>query len=236
MSAPFGDPRIAAGMAAQLGSRRERIAAGERSIGWKVGFGSRTAMEKFAISGPLVGFLTTAGLVESGSLVSLAGWTQPVAEPELAVHIGKDLRGGAGTAEAEAAIAGLSPAIELANLDPAPDQIETILGGNIYHRHVILGPMDASRSGGSVTGLRARVERNGEEYARQSELEANTGRIVAIVRHVAGVLEASGERLRSGEFIIAGSITPPIFLDTNDRELVHHVKGLGRVSVHFTRA
>jgi 2-keto-4-pentenoate hydratase len=221
-------------MAAQLGKRRERIAAGETPIGWKVGFGAKTAMEKLGISAPLVGFLMESGRLESGNTASVAGWTQPLAEPEIAVHIGHDLSGDADEAAAEAAIAALSPAIELANLDPAPDRIETILAGNIYHRHVIVGPPDRSRQGGSVTGLRTRVIRNGEEAATQSELEANTGRIVAIVRHVAGLLARCGERLRAGELIIAGSITPPLFLDADDREIAHEVEGLGSVSVRFT--
>jgi 2-keto-4-pentenoate hydratase len=228
------DPRIAAGMAALLARRRERIAAGERPIGWKVGFGATAAMEKLGIDAPLVGFLTGAGLVESGSTVSLAGWTKPVAEPEVAVYIGKDVPEGASDEIAKAAIAGLATAIELADLNPPPAQIEAILGGNIFNRHVILGPADRTRPGGSVSGLRTRVVRNGSEVATQSDLEANTGRIVTILRQVADTLARSGERLRAGEFVIAGSIVPPIFLDADDRELAHDVEGLGTVSVRFT--
>ncbi|MGH6925308.1 MAG: 2-keto-4-pentenoate hydratase [Propylenella sp.] len=233
MSPDVNDPRVAAGMAAQFALRKRRIAAGEKPIGWKVGFGAKAAMEKLGTSAPLIGFLTSAGLLQSGDAVSLKGWTHPVGEPELAVHIEDDLAGDASDATVEAAIAGLAPAIELANLDPAPDRVETILSGNIYHRHVIVGALDRSRSGGSVTGLRAHVIRNGEEVASQSALEANTGRIVAIVRHVADVLAHHGERLAAGEFIIAGAVTPPLFLDSRDRELVHHVDGLGNVSVRF---
>ena len=41
---PWDDPRIARGMTAQLAKRRERIAAGERPLGWKVGLGSPATM------------------------------------------------------------------------------------------------------------------------------------------------------------------------------------------------
>ena len=51
-------------------------------------------------------------------MVSLAGWHKPVAEPEIAVHMGRDLPGAAGRATAIAAIAALGPAIELAGLLP----------------------------------------------------------------------------------------------------------------------
>ena len=50
---------------------------------------------------------------------------------------------------------------------------------------------------------------------------------------VAGLLARCGECLRAGEFIIAGSITPPLFLDADDREIAHEVEGLGSVSVRF---
>jgi 2-keto-4-pentenoate hydratase len=94
--------------------------------------------------------------------------------------------------------------------------------------------MDPSRAGGSVTGLTTRVVRNGEEVASNSVLEANTGKIVTIVRHVADVLARCGEGLKAGEFIIAGSITPPLFLTAEDRELTHDIEGLGSVSVRFS--
>jgi 2-keto-4-pentenoate hydratase len=228
------DPRIATGMAALLARRRKRIDAGETPIGWKVGFGAPAAMAKLAIDRPLVGFLMRTNEVQSGDSVPLGGWTKPVAEPEVAVILGKDLVGDADEADAAAAIAALAPAIELANLDPAPEEVERILAGNIYHRHVIVGRADRTRSGGSVAGLRTRVTRNGEEIASQPELEANTGRIVATVRSVADLLERCGERLRTGEIVIAGSIIPPLFLTAEDRELIHDVEGLGSVSVRFT--
>jgi 2-keto-4-pentenoate hydratase len=59
--------------------------------------------------------------------------------------------------------------------------------------------------------------------------------VIDIVRHVAGMLAACGERLRAGEVIIAGSITAPLFLDATDRELVHALDPIGAVSVAFSR-
>ena len=125
---------------------------------------------------------------------------------------------------------------ELADINVPPDRIEPILSCDIYQRHVIVGPVDRSRAGGSVTGLTTCVIRNGEETASNSVLEANTGKIVTIVRHVADVLARCGEGLKAGEFIIAGSITPPLFLTAEDRELTHDIEGLGSVSVRFEPA
>src|SRR5450759_159643 len=162
------DPRIARGMQIQLSRWRERLNGGEQALGWKVGFGARAAMEKLGITAPLIGFLTDRALVSSGVTLSLANWKKPLAEPEIAVHMGKDLPAGAEREQAMKAIAGLGPAIELADLDRPPEDVEQILAGNIYQRHVILGACDVSRAGGVLDGLMGRIVRNGTEVAHTS--------------------------------------------------------------------
>ena len=235
MSTAWYDPRIARGMAKQLTRWHERLKAGEKALGWKVGFGAPAAMERLKIQAPLVGFLTDHALVPSGKTLSLAGWSKPVAEPEIAVHIGKDLPGGAGRDKVKAAIAALSPAIELADLDHPPDEVEAILAGNIYQRHIILGLRDASRAGGVTDGLLARVLRNGSEVATTSDPQALTGDLIDIVHHVADMLSAFGERLRAGQIIITGSIVPPLWVEAGE-EIAFQLDPIGAVSIRFAAA
>jgi 2-keto-4-pentenoate hydratase len=47
MKLTIDDPRILRGMALQLGRRRDRLNAGQRPLGWKVGFGAPAALQKF---------------------------------------------------------------------------------------------------------------------------------------------------------------------------------------------
>src|SRR5713226_7574239 len=102
-------------------------------------------------------------LIPSNSKLSLAGWKKPAAEPELAVHLGENLSAESNRATAMAAISGLGPAIEIADVDHPSDDVEGTLACNIYQRHVILGSNDVTRAGGLLTGLSARVLRNGCE-------------------------------------------------------------------------
>lgn len=234
MTASSDDPRIERGMRAQIALRRERMAAGDGAIGWKVGLGTQAAMQRLQIAGPLVGFLSESSRVSTGDTVSLRGWVKPTAEPELAIHIGRDLRGGSDEAAARAAIAAVGPAIELVDIDPPPEDVEAILAANIFHRRVILGAADPERAGGDVGDLTAVVRRNGEEVARVDDLEAATGNLIAIVRHVADTLERAGERLLAGQVIIAGSIIPAIALTADDRKVSYDVAGLGGLTVRFT--
>ena len=235
MNSSSEDPRIARGMQMQLSRRQECLARGEQPLGWKVGFGAPAAMEKLGIKAPLIGFLTDRALVASGATLSLANWKKPLAEPEIAVHMESDLPAGADRDAVRCAIKGIGPAIELADLDHPPDDVEQILAGNIYQRHVILGPCDTSRSGCVLDGLTGRILRNGTEAARTSDPQANTGDLIDIVRHVADVLAAFGEQLRAGQIIITGSIVPPLWVEAGE-EVVFHLDPLGGVSIRFAPA
>jgi 2-keto-4-pentenoate hydratase len=230
----WDDPRVVRGMQAQLEMRRLRLADGDQPLGWKVGFGAPAMLELLRISGPLIGFLTQNGRVQSGNSVSLSGWTKPVAEPEIAVHIGSDVPAGADAATAEAAIAGISPAIELVDLTAPLQDPERILGDNIYQRHVVLGGSAPARAGTQSDGLTCRIIRHGKEFARTTDPQANTGQWVNIVRHVADVLAAFGERLHAGEIIITGSVVPPLTIEPGEDGIAFEVDPIGAVTVRFS--
>lgn len=232
---PAIDPRVAAGMKAQLAKRATKIAAGGVRLGWKAGFGAPAALDKFKLAGPLVGFMLAEARVASGDAVSTAGWTKPVAEPEIAVWLGADLTSGRDPAAVKAAISGIGPAIELADLDPPPEDVTTILAGNIYHRRVILGRVDNGRAGARLDGLAGIVGRSCTRGApvTGAALEANTGRVLDVVAHIAETLAASGEKLARGDVVICGSVVAPIFLEPSDTEVAFSLDGIGEVSVRI---
>jgi 2-keto-4-pentenoate hydratase len=223
------DPRIDRGLLAQLTERHRRVDAGERPLGWKLGMGTPAAMDNLGTSAPLVGYMLESARLESGATCDVSGWSNPRLEPEIAVHMGADLAGGADRSEAERAIAGLGPAIELVDPDPHADDPEAILAGNIYHRHVILGPV---REGAAAAGVRARILRDGEEVAAADDATEATGDPVELVMHVAATLDAAGERLRADEVVICGSVVPALEIAPG-QELEVRLEPLGGVSVRI---
>jgi 2-keto-4-pentenoate hydratase len=102
-------------------------------------------------------------------------------------------------------------------VDHPSEDVEGTLARNIYQRHLILGGCDTAYAGGKLSGLRARVERNAAVMAHTTELEALTGELLTIVGHVANLLSHFGEVLRAGQLIIAGSITPPIWVQAGEK-------------------
>src|SRR5262249_59124211 len=107
-------------------------------VGWRVALGARAAQHRMKLSGPLIGFMLARAILPSGGRVSVAQWHKPVAEPEIAVHIGRDLPANADEAAVRTAIAALAPAIEIADVDGPTDDVESVLAGDILQRHVPL--------------------------------------------------------------------------------------------------
>lgn len=234
MSVTLTDPRIANGMRAQMELRRRLLDDGATQIGWKVGLGAPAMQIKCGLTAPIVGFLLDRAELASGATVSLAGWQKPVAEAEIAAYIGRDLPAGADRDEVRRAISALGPAIELADVTSAMDDVQAVLAGDIFQRHVILGPRDIMRSGARLDGLKGRATRSGQDVAVPADLEANIGEVVNIVRHVADVAAAVGGGLRAGHVIICGSLTAPMFLDPGERSVEFELAPIGAISVSFS--
>jgi 2-keto-4-pentenoate hydratase len=198
-------------MRAQLEARRAALDAGAEPLGWKIGINVPAVQERLGIDEPVVGFMTSWSLVEAGGSVDVGDWNAPVVEPEVAIRVG-----------AGGTIAAVAPAIELVDIDLPFDDIEPILAGNIFHRHVVLGEevADVEPAG------RCRVLVDGEEVAAASvECDAE-----GTVAHVAEFLERHGARLTAGDLIIAGSLTAPQPVPAGAR-IEAEVGELGAVSV-----
>jgi 2-keto-4-pentenoate hydratase len=223
------DSRVAAGMREQLRLRDRLVSDGARQIGWKMGFGSAAGLASLGIARPLVGFLLDSGLLPDGSTVPIRSWQRPVLEPEVAVRVRRDVPVDATWDETRASIDGLAPAIELVDINPPPEQVGPVLAGNIFHRHLVLGPVDDSRSTGD--GLSARLLVDGVEVSSTDDPATLTGGdVVELVRQAAELLGACGEVLAAGQVVITGSVLPPLPMTPGQR-VEAHIDPLGSLSV-----
>jgi len=201
------DPRVIAGMAAQAQARAGLLDGGARSIGWKAGLGVPAAMEKVRTTAPVTGFLTSATLLASGGRAALDGWAAPTFEPEVAVRVDRDVAGDASAEAVRAAIGAVAPAIELVDLG-APDDLEAVLAGNIFHRAFAIGPWTAV----PPAEARLRVTVGDEVRADDVDPAAALGDLTEVVRAIAAQAALAGPGLRAGELVITGSAIPAIAL------------------------
>jgi 2-keto-4-pentenoate hydratase len=228
------DARVARGLGAQLARWRERLAAGERRLGWKIGLNLPAVQEALGISAPVIGALTSGSRLEPGAAHSLAGGTRVGVEPEIAIHMATEVAAGSDSRSAAAAIGALGPAIEVVDIDLPFEDLERILAGNVFHRAVMLGPADDRLSAEQVWGVTARVLLDGSEQASARVADAAADP-AAVVRLVADLLGELGETLAARDVIISGSLTPIVWVKAGDRVAVD-LGPLGRLETSFTPA
>jgi 2-keto-4-pentenoate hydratase len=206
--------RVSRGMRALLDRRDRELARGDRQVGWKIGFNTAAIQQHLGLTDPVVGYLLESGVIPAGSTLSLAGWSAPAVEVELAVRVGDD--GGVG---------GLAPALELVDLDMPFDDIEPVLAGNICQRGVVFG---AEVPGVDPWATRVKVTK-AEAVVAEGDLEEDPATTVEFVRTF---LAAHGATLEPGQRIIAGSMVAPMAVAPGD-ELRVAFGPLGELRIAF---
>jgi len=218
------DERVAAGLREQLASWRAELQGGARRVGWKIGLNVPEVQQALGIGEPVIGYLTSATLLEPGGSFDGTGAERLMAEPEVALTIGHDVEPG-DLDDAREAIAAFAPAIELVDVGGSSGDVQAILAGNVFHRAVVFGEerpalVDVSLDG--TIAARGEVRESAEvprDYADVVELTAR-------------LLAGAGERLEEGDRIIAGSLTPQVPVEPGD-EVSVDLGPLGGVAVRI---
>jgi 2-keto-4-pentenoate hydratase len=209
------------GLRRQAAQLRERLAAGERRVGWKVALNDPRVQRALGIEAPVIGYLTSATVVPSGAPHALAGATRPAIEPEVAVHVGE---GGE--------IAALGTALEVIDVDMPFDDLPAIMERNVFHRAAVLGP--PVQGVAELAGLTARMTRNGRA---EPEIDVAGAALppAETVELVGRCLAEVGDELRPGDVIIAGSLVTAVPLEAGERVELE-IDGLGAVALEIRSA
>lgn len=219
------------GMRAQLSARRQRLAMGERRIGWKMGYMDAAVRTRLGLPHPLVGFLTSGRLIPDGGVLRHASHAHLLAEPEVALRLARDLAPGCSPAEAAAAIDALAPALEIVDVtQPLEDMVE-ILAGNLFHAAVVLGAPLVAGNLASLAGVTGGLWVNAVRQGTidPASLLQNPG---ALLAQVADLLGQVGVGLRAGDWIITGSVVKPSRVRAGD-EVVVDLGALGRAALRI---
>lgn len=200
----------------QLAHWRATLDSGAHRVGWKIGFNAPAIQKDLGLEHSVVGHLTTATLVGASHAHSLAGAKSPLAEPELAIHVGPGH-----------SIAGLSPALEVIDMDaiPAgPEEVPATIEHNIFHRAVAIGPGREGEPGEATFSVDGAVADTADAAAVD---------LPGTVTLVAEILEAAGERLEAGDRIISGTLTRPQPVKPGG-SVALELGSLGSIDIDFT--
>ena len=217
------------GMQAQLRVWRQRLAGGERRIGWKMGYMDAAVRARLGLPHPLVGHLTSGRLIPDGGVLHAARNASLLAESEVALRLGHDVAPGCSAREAAEAIDALAAAVEIVDVTQPQEDMLEILAGNLFHAAVALGTPQ------TVCGLRSLPDISGGLWVndvQQGGVDAasllhDPGVLLA---QVAGMLGRVGAGLKAGDWIITGSVVKPARVQTVDR-IVVDLGALGRIGL-----
>ena len=189
------DSVLETALARQLEGWRVVLRGGACRVGWKLGLGDRER-----IAGEIaIGHLTSATERPSGGSYATADTGALHADAELALRMGSDVAPEADAGTARTAVADLAAAVEIVDLSYPPDDPESAVAQNVFHRAVAFGPWQpaplASRSQGTLVV-------NGEVRATAPADDDYGPKVAALAR----LLGTMGERLQAGDRIITGSI------------------------------
>jgi 2-keto-4-pentenoate hydratase len=202
------EPEIESGLKRHLAQHAEKLAAGEKRLGWKVAFNAEPMQQRLGLPHSLVAGLRQGSQRNVGERASLGGGTRIALEAEVAVALCRDIASDDSDEAIAAGIEGLGPAIEIIDIDRSFDELEEVLAEGVFHRAVVFGEMRTPAGGASLEGVPARVELNGNLVV-ETDAGLATGHPVEVLRLIASILEPLGEGLRAGDRVILGSMNVP---------------------------
>ena len=220
------------GMQAQLAVWRHSVQAHGLRLGWKIGFGDRAAQQRAGLAAPVIGYLRRDRLLQSGAEFQIPKNSVIKAEVEIAIRMGRDVEAGISAAQAQEAIAAIAPAVEVVDVTDALVGIEALLRGNLYHAAVLIGPQLSTVTTAPRESIQARLHVNGAPW-RDSEPARLPERFGEIVQVAAQTLNAQGEHLIAGDWIICGAIIEPLVVKPGDR-LDVQMPPFERLALEFT--
>ncbi|HSV53910.1 MAG TPA: fumarylacetoacetate hydrolase family protein [Burkholderiaceae bacterium] len=127
-----------------LAVRAQRVARGERPMGYKVGFTNRNIWPRYQVFGPIWGSVydTTTSFCDGQGEVSLAGTSQPRLEPECVFGMARTPPAEASLDELLASVAWVAPGFEIVQSHLADWKFaaaDTVADGAL-HARLLVGP------------------------------------------------------------------------------------------------
>ena len=201
------------------------VGLGSRRCGYKVALSSSGAQRALGATEPAFGILFDRMAIDDGGRMDRGARIRPLIESEVAVLVGRDLAGSPDVPSARRAVAGVRPAIEVADTRvrgrlTAADCVADNASGGAF---VLGGPEWIAVDGIDLAGVAVTLECPWCDPVHGSG-DAVLGDPLAALAWLAQALtQRTGQGLRAGDVVMTGSLHPPV-----------PVGGPGRVEARFT--
>ena len=201
----------------QSAQMAQKLAAGRKIIGWKIGLTSKVMQDALGIDTPDSGVLYDDMLFETGATVPAGRFIQPRVEAEIAFVTRAPIDGDVTREDVLAATEAVVPSLEILDTrilrtDPATGKARNIfdtVSDNAANAGIVLG---AERHAAGAHDLRwtgAILRKNGEVVATGLGAAVLDDPVMGIV-WLARRMGHYGQRIEAGQVILSGSFIAPI--------------------------
>lgn len=213
----------------------ERVAAGGRIVGRKIGLTSLAVQEQLGVDQPDFGSLFADMVFCDGEPIDLSRFIQPKVEAEVAFVLGEDIDTQTPTiADVIRATAFVLPAIEVVDsrIQNWDIKITDTIADNASCGAVVLGTVPYSLSALDLPGMGMLLEHNGQVVSTGAG-RACLGSPTVAVTWLAQELKRRDNPLRAGEILLSGALGPMVAVKGAGVYRAS-INGLGDVTAVFT--
>jgi len=203
-----------------------RAAAGERTVGRKIGLTSPGMQRQMGVDEPDYGDLWGSRHIpapDGRAHVALAPFLQPRVEGELAFLLAADLDAdGIGAGDVLAATEAVAPALEIVDSRIANWQIRLVdtIADNASYGGFLHGPWSPGLAARDLVDLEMELRRNDETVMRERG-SAVLGSPAIAVAWLANKLRSFGVVLRAGDIVLSGSFGAAVDAHPGDAFSLH---------------
>jgi 2-oxopent-4-enoate/cis-2-oxohex-4-enoate hydratase len=212
-----------------------RLRAGEKLVGKKIGVTSKPVQEMLGVFQPDFGFLTDAMLCANGCDISIGdSLIQPRAEGEIAFRLKADLCGpGVTESDVLQATESIMPCFEIVDsrIEDWKIRIQDTVADNASCGVFVLGEQEVDPRDYDLPKLHMRIWKN-NEFHSEGLGSAVQGNPLTAVAWLANTLGEFDIPFRAGEVILSGSLGPLIPVVAGD-EMRLELEGIGCCSCRF---
>ena len=233
--APFTDDEPALdeqwGYDVQAVDRARREASGEVVVGAKLGLTSAAKQQRMGIAQPIVGFLTDAMRVGTGTLpLAAQAWAQPRIEPEIAFVTSQPLSSPLSPAEVVRVVEGVTVAAELLDSRYADYRfrLPDVVADNTSAAGFLVGTLSHVPDLDDLGRVHCELEVDGV-VVHTATGEAILGHPLRALVHLSEHLARHDQTLPAGSLVLAGALTDAVPLVTGSHYTVR-MGSLGTLS------
>ncbi|MGD2269992.1 MAG: hypothetical protein PVI06_06285 [Desulfobacterales bacterium] len=216
------------------GNIQMRLDAGEKLVGYKIGFCNIPVREKMGWPDSMYGCILDSMVIKADATVPMSELIEPKIECEICFKLSRDLSGqNISFEDVLAATEGVSASFEICDSRicdwqcPFPD----ILADNGFAGRVVLPHVWQPVSGLDLPGETVVLWQNGKKIS-EGKGEAAMGHPANSVIWLVNKLAERGKGLKAGQFVMTGTLTPILPIEKG-ATYVASFSSLGEIRVTF---